>query len=115
MVEFALVAPILLMLLFGIIDFGLYFYNDLQLTQAARDAARYASVNNSTGVASTIADAEDRLVSATLAEPDIDYGSQGDQATVALTATYSFLTPLPGLVGMGDSIAIDATAIMRRE
>ena len=53
MVEFALVLPILLMLLFGIIDFGLYFYNDLELSHAARDAARRASVATSPAAYST--------------------------------------------------------------
>lgn len=121
MVEFALVLPVLLIILFGIVDFGLYFYNDLQLTQAARDAARYASVNNPAGVTSTIADATGRLVSTALADPEIDYGEQGDQATVILTGTYTFLSPLPGLLlslfgtELSDSIGIDATAIMRRE
>ena len=102
MVEFALVLPILLILLFGIIDFGLYFYNDLQLTQAARDAARYASVNNSEGVEATIADAEGRLVSGVITSQAVDYGTQGNQATVTLTATYLSSPLLPGFVGFGE-------------
>lgn len=44
MVEFALVLPVLLLLIIGMIDFGFYFYNDLQLSHAVRDAARQASV-----------------------------------------------------------------------
>ena len=42
-VEFAVVLIPLLMIMFGIIDFGLYYYNDLQLTHAARNAARILS------------------------------------------------------------------------
>ena len=42
--EFALVLPILLVILLGILDFGLYFYSDLRLTQGGRDAVRYLSV-----------------------------------------------------------------------
>jgi Flp pilus assembly protein TadG len=39
-VEFALVLPILLVLLFGIIEFGLIMYDKALLTNASREAAR---------------------------------------------------------------------------
>ncbi|MCZ7664093.1 MAG: pilus assembly protein [Thermoleophilia bacterium] len=113
LVEFALVLPVLLILVMGIIDFGLYFYNDLQLTQVARDAARYASVGNVADASSAITNA--RLVSTTLDPPVIDPGTSGNPARVTLTATYTPVTPLPSFVGIGSALAIDATAIMRRE
>lgn len=43
-VEFALVLPLLLGLLFGIIEFGLLFKDQLSLQQAAREGARTAAV-----------------------------------------------------------------------
>lgn len=46
LVEFALIAPILFLLLFGLIDFG-FIYNDfLQLRQGVRDGARQGAVAN---------------------------------------------------------------------
>jgi Flp pilus assembly protein TadG len=42
--EFALVAPLLFILLFGVLQFGFLFGGHVGLTNAARDAARYASV-----------------------------------------------------------------------
>lgn len=42
--EFALVAPLFFILLFGVIQFGFLFGGHVGLTNAARDAARYASV-----------------------------------------------------------------------
>ena len=113
LVEFALVVPILLVLVFGIVDFGLYFFNDLQLTQVARDAARYASVGNVAGANAAIGNAT--LVSTTITGQSIDAASPGQEASVVLTATYTALTPLPGLVGIGNTLTIDATARMRRE
>lgn len=113
LVEFALVLPVLLILVFGIVDFGLYFYNDLRLTHAARDAARYASVNDASGANAAIDSAT--LVSATLGTRSVDYGSTGQEVTVSLEATYTALTPLPGLVGIGSTLPIHATAVMRRE
>jgi Flp pilus assembly protein TadG len=47
-VEFALVVPFLLLLVFGIISFGLYFAGALGLSNATREAARYGVVQNRT-------------------------------------------------------------------
>jgi hypothetical protein len=44
MVEFALVLPLLIALVFGIIEFGVFFYNRAMLTNAAREAAREGSL-----------------------------------------------------------------------
>jgi hypothetical protein len=45
-VEFALVVPVLLMILFGIIDYGLFFNNSLSVKQGVREAARQGVVTN---------------------------------------------------------------------
>jgi Flp pilus assembly protein TadG len=51
--EFALVAPIFFLMLFGIIDFGRYVYYVQVLNNAAREGARYAIVHGDLGVPST--------------------------------------------------------------
>ena len=48
MVEFALVLPLLAMLLFGVIQFGIVFNNYLDLTDATRAGARKAAVSRNT-------------------------------------------------------------------
>jgi hypothetical protein len=45
-VEFALVVPLLLVLVFGIIDYGLLFSNSLALRQGIREGARQGVVRN---------------------------------------------------------------------
>src|SRR4051812_21452614 len=45
-VEFALVIPVLLMVLFGIIDYGLLLSNSLSVKQGVREAARQGIVAN---------------------------------------------------------------------
>jgi Flp pilus assembly protein TadG len=47
-VEFALILPILLTLVFGIITFGFVFAQDLALSNAARQTARYSVVKDRT-------------------------------------------------------------------
>jgi Flp pilus assembly protein TadG len=43
-VEFAIVFPVLALLLFGIVDFGLAFFNQIQVTSVAREGVRAAVV-----------------------------------------------------------------------
>ena len=54
LVEFALVFPFFLLLLFTLISFGLYVFYNQQLTNAAREAARYAAVHSSTAQCPTV-------------------------------------------------------------
>src|SRR3954451_12155333 len=49
LVEFALVLPVLLLILFGIIDAGRLIFTYNTISSAARNAARVAIVNQSTG------------------------------------------------------------------
>lgn len=45
-VEFALVVPLLLLVVFGIVDYGLWFNESLNVRQGVREAARVAVVQN---------------------------------------------------------------------
>lgn len=51
MTEFALIAPILIVLVFGVIQFGIAFNNYMTLTDAARAAARKGAVSRNLGSA----------------------------------------------------------------
>lgn len=54
LVEFALVFPMFLLLLFSIISFGMYVFYNQQLANASREAARYAAVHSSTSQRPTV-------------------------------------------------------------
>ena len=54
LVEFALVFPFFLLLLFSVIILGLYVFYNQQLENASREAARYAVVNSSTSQCPTV-------------------------------------------------------------
>jgi Flp pilus assembly protein TadG len=49
LVEFALIVPMLLILLFGIVDFGLGLRAYISVASATREGARFASVGNTPG------------------------------------------------------------------
>lgn len=59
-VEFALVLPLLLMLIFGIVSFGTIAFVNSNMLNAARDAARVLAVKNNTS-AQALAQAQGEL------------------------------------------------------
>jgi uncharacterized protein (UPF0333 family) len=115
LVEFALVLPLLVVLLFGIMDFGRVFHAYLTIDHAGREAARAASigkddttvkntaVNDATGIGLTV----DRVgVTPALR-------TSGTNVTVTITYPITFLTPLIGnIVG---PITLEDTTVMRVE
>ena len=111
LVEFALIAPLLFLLLFGIIDFGraLDYYN--QVTQLSGQGARAAAVNlNPDGSPITSGTSlQNQLVTQYTAQPELKNGEVvcvvgplpqkvGDPVTVKVSYQFHFL-PLIGLAG----------------
>jgi len=101
MTEFAIVLPVLVLLVFAVIQFGITFNNYLALTDAARAGARKAAVSrlsgngSSAGVSATRASAAD-LNQSKLAVTVSSSWTQGDN--VSVTATYPYSISLLGLV-----------------
>lgn len=60
-VEFALVLPILLLVVFGIIDYGLFFNDSINARQGVREAARQVAVHNFALPAGAAASCSDSL------------------------------------------------------
>jgi hypothetical protein len=54
MVELALITPVFLAVVFGIISLGIGVFYQQQITNAAREAARYASVHSATAQCPTV-------------------------------------------------------------
>jgi Flp pilus assembly protein TadG len=115
LVEFAIVVILLLVVIFGIVELGLFYYNNLLLTQAARDAVRYLSADNAAGANTSIDTAVAHLVSASLTTRTLSQGKHGDPSQVVLVANYRTLTPLPGLIGFGTELPIRTSTVMRTE
>ena len=60
LVEFALVAPLFFLVIGGIITFGIGVFYQQQLTNAAREAARYAATHSETSQCPTVSNLEPR-------------------------------------------------------
>lgn len=54
LVEFALILPILLLLIVGAMEFGLIIHQYMVVTEAAREGARSAAVGGSDGVVTSV-------------------------------------------------------------
>jgi Flp pilus assembly protein TadG len=120
-VEFALLLPVLLLLLFGVIDFGRAINAQITLTQAAREGARLASVGqSSTNVVSRTQSAATGLspVTVTVTSSCPTGAGTGTDAVVQASYTYSFITPvgaiagLFGTAGYGSNLTLTATGEM---
>lgn len=111
--EFALVLPLLIIILFGIIEFGIAFNRAQAVEAAAREGARLASISTSTQ-----ADINGR-VNATLAGiamqnpvnvtvgPGGCAGREGDPVTVTVSTVHALnvpLVPLPAITLTGQAV-----------
>jgi len=134
LVEFALVIPILLLLLVGIMEFSRGWMARNILTGAAREAARVAAVDDTgggeaagdaaappRGGGAAAGEARGRAVlsSAGLIGGDVDvvFGG-GAFGTVTATASYDFPVSVAGFVpgwGSASIIPLSSTTTMRRE
>jgi Flp pilus assembly protein TadG len=100
-VEFAIVLTVLLMIVFGIIDFGRAYNAKVTLAQAAREGARLVALNQG-NVVSRTQDAATGLnpVSVNVVQSCPAGATQGSDAKVTVTYQYSFVTPLLALMGV---------------
>lgn len=115
-VEFALVLPVLLLIIFGIIDFGRMLHAKIILTEAAREGARAAAIVDETSALARI-----DAVAGTLGPIGIPGGIGGcpdppdptDDAIVTLTHQFQFITPVGVIVGGSDgAVELEATGLM---
>jgi Flp pilus assembly protein TadG len=102
MTEFALVLPVLALILFAVIQFGIVFNNYITLTDATRAGARKAAVsrqdpNRNSAVMSAVRSSASGLTSSKLSVlPPSSTWQSGDDVTV--TASYPYSISLLGLV-----------------
>lgn len=117
-VEFALILPLFLMLLFGLVDFGRLFHAYLTIDHAGREGARAASVQSEDGIVqSSIMNAvtglnTDNLTVQVSPEGEANRPS-GSEVHVTLTYQVGFVTPF--VSALADPIILSDTTVMRVE
>jgi Flp pilus assembly protein TadG len=105
MAEFTLILPVLAILLFGVIQFGIAFNNYLAVTDAVRAGARQAAVSRSLPSGQRVPAVESRVRSAaknldqSKLEVFVTTSSNWDPGTdVSVRATYPYSISLFGAV-----------------
>lgn len=127
--EFALVVPILLLIVMGIIDFGYMLNRDSVINNAARDGARVASLDGSydqirASVSSELDGAgidtsDTSIVSITICSDGSDCGSSyaaqsGSTVSVTVTYTHHWITPAGSLCAMFGGDCTGSTKVLTR-
>lgn len=119
LVELALVLPVLLLILFGIMEFGRIFHAYLVITNAAREGGREGSINNNDSQIKAIVEKAaapslnlDNL-SVTIT-PDESNRERGDPLTVEVDYQVDLFIPVITQL-IPDPLPISSTMVMRIE
>lgn len=135
-VEFAIIVPVLLLLLLGVVDFGRAFFQQNSLVSAAREGARFGAVQGNLCDAGTVTNVRGRVVlyfssvggaapanNATAIPVTVEPVSACPSTPNAVTsvkvriANYAFtpITPFFRLLNQSGTLNLSATAVYRWE
>jgi len=123
MLELAIILPIFMLIVCGIIDFGWLFYNQLTLNNSAREGARFAVVNTTPTDRITLIQNKVNAVTPaplktgmtiTITYSNVTTPLLGD-VTVTLVTNVRIMTPLLGIFYNNQQKSIDASVTMKVE
>lgn len=118
LVETALVLPIILLILLGIIDFGLMFNNYLMVGNASREGARTAAVGATdseiTALVDDVAATLDASKITVTITPSQVSRKKGDEVVVTVDYDYNMITPIISLIIPGP-LHLSSRSVMRVE
>jgi Flp pilus assembly protein TadG len=122
--EFALILPVLLLILFGIIEFGMLMYSRTLITNASREGARAGIVQGppKRTEGEIVAIASAYLTGTGVNPANVTFTVTGElltnpnTLTVTATYPYPFLIPyIPAVVGIPNPLPLTAQTVMRHE
>jgi Flp pilus assembly protein TadG len=132
-VEFAVVLPVMLLLVFGIVDFGLVLHQRGLIGNAARDGARVgvvkpvstmvtdirnaawnaSNIKNASTVVTVTPSCTKTVGTCTLNNDPVTGVVAGDTIVVNVRYTYTFITPVAAV--FSKTMLVESTARMRYE
>jgi Flp pilus assembly protein TadG len=122
MVEFALTAPFLIILMLGVIDFGRVYFAYISVTNSARTGADVAAANcdpscdadDLTAIREAVGLETTQLLNTSPTNPDVSVSTGeslgSDFVDVTVSYTFTTLFPWPGL---SDSMNVERTVSAR--
>jgi len=121
-VEFAIVAPVFFLLVFGMIEYGRMVMVQQILTNASREGARYAVILDSNDTTAVQTKVTDYLQSASIngsptVTVDWPAGGSGSNQPVTVTVSIPFgqVSWLPSPMFVSSTLPLTATSVMRKE
>jgi Flp pilus assembly protein TadG len=126
MIEAVIVLPVVLMVLFAIVEFSIVFSRWQTLTNAAREGARtaivYRSTCDTTQVENTVRGVSQAYATAggiTLADSDVAItgvcGATNTNSSVTVTSDYQYRVIRNMAAGLNSTITITGSSVMRNE
>jgi Flp pilus assembly protein TadG len=123
MVEFALVLPIFMLLIFAIVDFGMGFHAYITVTNSAREGARLGAVRGTQAeILKRVQDTSDTLDPSKMTVTVTNAGgAAGGSVVVDVDYDYTLITPLDNILGLisggsvGPTMKFSSSADMRLE
>ncbi|GLZ30130.1 hypothetical protein Lesp02_23200 [Lentzea sp. NBRC 105346] len=113
MVEFALVLPLLLLLVCGIVDLGRALHAQVVLTQAAREGARLVALGQTDAVPRTLSAAAP-VSPVQIAVTACPANLSTADAIVTVQHQFKFVTPVGAFAGsLGAPITLTGRGVMR--
>jgi Flp pilus assembly protein TadG len=109
MVEMAIILPLLVLLLMGIVEFGRAYNTKITLTHATREAVRVYSISGDTGDAADAVVAASHPLNPALLSVSTTACEEGEPTSVTATYPFSYDIPLFGSA----TISMSSTAVMR--
>lgn len=119
-IEFALVLPLLLILLLGIVEFGFIFNTHVTLVHSAREGARYGAVLPNPDASENQDQIKDRVINTATGlglERDnvqVQVDSTEKKITIIVEHEFELFDPIIPLF-MGEFIDLKASAVMSLE
>lgn len=129
LVEFALVIPLILLLVFGIYEFGRYYFTRLTLQHAVAEAARFAVTGNvlsdSIGDPMTRVKSITRVLTREARTLDVDVeriqltpadgGGPGDLLRIDAEFSFQFVVPILRQISPENGLEFGVTVSMKNE
>jgi Flp pilus assembly pilin Flp len=123
LVEFALIMPVVALILVGILEFGMVMYEKNSVVEASRDSVRQAAVNADEGDVGACGAGDDDynwlkaacLVAPAGSEICIEYGAKSEPVTVTVRLEHFWITPLAAQIAGSSSRMLEGSNTMRLE
>ncbi len=122
-VEFALVAPLFFLMVFGMIEFGRMVMVQQVITNASREGARIAVLDSQTATASLVANTVSTYLqnagisgeTVTIDPAEPTSAAYGEPVTVTVRIPFSSVSWLPAPMFINANTNLTASTVMRRE